>query len=39
MAGFVALSLLVFDWKNSFIGLGIVAAGIPIYFLIQKKQD
>jgi APA family basic amino acid/polyamine antiporter len=38
MAGFVAVSLLVFDWKNSLIGIGIVAAGIPIYFLIQKKK-
>lgn len=39
MAGFVAVSLLVFDWKNSLIGIGIVAAGIPIYFLIQQKKE
>lgn len=39
LAGFVAMSLLLFDWKNSVVGLGIVALGIPIYFLIKHKKD
>lgn len=38
MAGFIAISLILFDSQNSLIGLGIVALGVPVYYLIQKKQ-
>jgi APA family basic amino acid/polyamine antiporter len=37
LAGFVAVSLMVFEWKNSGIGLGIVALGVPVYYLIQAR--
>lgn len=37
LAGFVAVSLLVFEWKNSGIGLGIVTLGVPVYYWIQGK--
>lgn len=39
LAGFVAVSLLVFEWKNSLIGLGIVAVGIPVYYLVRGKKE
>ena len=38
LAGFVAVSLMVFEWKNSGIGLGIVALGVPVYYWIQGKS-
>jgi hypothetical protein len=28
---------MVFEWKNSGIGLGIVALGVPVYYLIQAR--
>jgi APA family basic amino acid/polyamine antiporter len=37
LAGFVAVSLMVFEWKNSGIGLGIVALGVPVYYLIGSR--
>lgn len=37
LAGFVAVSLMVFEWKNSGIGLGIVTLGVPVYYWIQGK--
>lgn len=38
LAGFVAVSLMVFEWKNSGIGLGIVALGVPVYYLIGSGK-
>jgi APA family basic amino acid/polyamine antiporter len=38
LAGFVAVSLMVFEWKNSGIGLGIVALGVPVYALLKSKR-
>jgi APA family basic amino acid/polyamine antiporter len=37
LAGFVAVSLMVFEWKNAAAGLGIVALGVPVYYLIQSR--
>jgi APA family basic amino acid/polyamine antiporter len=37
LAGFVAVSLMVFEWKNSGIGLGIVALGVPVYYFVTGK--
>lgn len=37
LASFVAVSLMVFEWKNSGIGLGIVALGVPVYMLLKSK--
>lgn len=39
LAGFVAVSLMVFEWKNSGVGLGIVALGIPVYYLIRSGKN
>lgn len=39
LAGFVAVSLMVFEWKNSGIGLGIVALGVPVYLLLKAKGN
>jgi APA family basic amino acid/polyamine antiporter len=39
LAGFVAVSLMVFEWKNSGIGLGIVTLGVPVYFWIRAAQN
>jgi len=36
LAGFVAVSLMVFEWKNSGIGLGIVALGVPVYVVLKS---
>lgn len=37
IALFVGLDLLYFKWQMAFIGLGIVALGIPVYYFINKK--
>jgi hypothetical protein len=28
---------MVFEWKNAAAGLGIVALGVPVYYLIQSR--
>ena len=38
LAGFVAVSLMVFEWKNAAAGLGIVALGVPVYYLIGSGK-
>lgn len=38
LAGFIALDILVLKWGTALIGLGIVAAGIPVYYLFHHKK-
>jgi APA family basic amino acid/polyamine antiporter len=35
----ICLNLLVFDTKNSILGVVIILLGIPVYFLFSEKQD
>ncbi len=35
----ICLDLLIFDPKNSILGVVIILLGIPVYFLFSKKQD
>jgi APA family basic amino acid/polyamine antiporter len=37
MASFICISLLIYKPENSYPGLGIVLAGIPVYYFVKKK--
>ncbi len=37
LAGLISLDLLVFKWESSFIGIGVVALGIPLYYWINAR--
>lgn len=39
LAGLIALDLLVFKWQSSLLGLGLAALGIPIYYLINARDE
>ncbi|MCC7018026.1 MAG: hypothetical protein IT564_12600, partial [Rhodospirillales bacterium] len=35
----ICIDLLIFDFKNSVIGIGIIALGIPVYYIFRKNQN
>lgn len=37
-AGAICIDLLIFKSRNTFLGLGIMAIGIPVYYLFNKKS-
>jgi basic amino acid/polyamine antiporter, APA family len=39
VAGFLLGNTLVNDWKQSFIGLGLILLGLPVYYYFTKKYD
>ncbi|MFY7758223.1 MAG: amino acid transporter, partial [Flavobacterium stagni] len=35
----ICTALLIYDTRNTGLGLGIVALGVPVYYLILKKKS
>jgi APA family basic amino acid/polyamine antiporter len=35
----ICLDILIFDFRNSIIGVGIIALGIPVYFFFRNNQN
>lgn len=38
LAGAICIDLLIFKSKNTFLGLGIMAVGIPVYYFFNRKK-
>ena len=39
MAGAICIDLLIFKPKNTFLGLGIMCVGVPVYYFFNKKKN
>jgi len=39
MAGATCINLLIFKPKNTFLGLGIMCVGVPVYYFFNKKKN